>query len=146
MIKRLIWLCLVWLYVGMPVCAGPFGKMKDFVQNHKRFTAIVAADIAGTIVQYEGTKYCRQGDIERCNGGYGFRKTRGLDYVGVVVDAIGLPVSEACWKDQLAWKFCYVFAYAGPTYQVVIGTHDFASYKAERNAVVASKFFKMPKL
>ncbi|HXQ38142.1 MAG TPA: hypothetical protein VN843_29325 [Anaerolineales bacterium] len=112
--------------------AGP----KKFFKEHGRFTKAAIALAAASVIQYEGTSYCQRGDVERCNEGYGSRRAFDWFSIGMGVGMLG--ASEACWKDQPGWKFCYVLAYGVPAYQTFAGVKDFASYRPEQDKTVTT--------
>jgi hypothetical protein len=112
--------------------AGP----RKWFKEHKRFTAAAVTLAAASVVQYKGTSYCQRGDVERCNEGYGNR--RAFDWFSIGMGAGLLGVSEACWKNQPGWKFCYIFAYGMPAYQTFAGIKDFVSYRSEQDKTVTT--------
>lgn len=122
-------LALALLLCGSVAEAGPFGKVKNFVKQHPRFTTAAATLTLTSLVQWEGKNRCQLGDVERCNVGYGSRDA----FAGFTIGAgVGmLAAAERCWKDQSGWKFCYALAYGVPAYQTYAGTHDFFNYKKE---------------
>jgi hypothetical protein len=126
---KLSTLLVLLLVIAQPSTAGP----KEWVKHHKRFLLAAGTITAASIIQYKGTSYCQRGDVERCNEGYGSRRT--FDWISVGTSAAMLGAAEGCWKDQPSWKFCYGLAYGMPTYQTYAGLHDFASYRPETDHV-----------
>lgn len=136
MIGKSFVLALCLCICGSAANAGPYGKAKNFVKTHPRFTAAATTLVASSLVEWFGADACQRGDVERCNGGYGSRTAIKSFNIGVGVGM--LAASEACWKDQPGWKFCYGLAYGVPAYQTVVGIKDFASYKPESDSASKS--------
>lgn len=124
-------LALALLLFGSVAQAGPFGKVKNFVKTHPRFTTAVAALGVGSAIQWTGSNYCQSGNPEVCNLGYGGFHEKSFNIFSISLGVAMIGAAEGCWKDQPGWKFCYGLAYGVPAYQTSVGIKDFLSYKPE---------------
>lgn len=123
--KKLVLVCLILgLWCVRPVQAGPW----EWAKNHKRFLLMEGAAVAGAVVQREGIKHCRLGDVEQCPEGYG--ETWGWYWAITTWSVVVSPaIAEACWKSTDDAKGCYFFAYNGSVYQTSAGIYDWRNFK-----------------
>jgi len=123
--KRLLFLLLL---IALPAEAGPRQWVKNQFERHPTRTAFVIAGAAAT-VHGLGLHRCRQGDVERCQAGYGAAWAS----FGVVTGAniVSIATAHACWKDG-GGKFCNVLAYSWSAGQLGYGVHYWRNYKPEK--------------
>lgn len=122
--RRLIVMVVAAFVLATTSQAGPI----DWIKTHKRFLLMEGAAVTGAVVQREGIKHCRLGDVERCPEGYG--ETWAWYWIVTSWSVVVSPsIAEACWRSTDDAKGCYFFAYSGSAYQTSAGIYDWRNYK-----------------
>ena len=128
--KKLFVAIALFFTLGQIVKAGPFDLFTHpvrTVKQHPVVGKILAAGVAAGVHAY-GLHHCAQGDVERCQAGYG---SRWASYgVTVSLNALFIPLSE-----KIGGKQGDVISYGGSAAELGFGIQQWRNYKPENSSV-----------
>jgi hypothetical protein len=128
--SRVISLLLLLALAG-PAQAGPKRVLRAIerqFREHPMRTAFFVAGGAATVHGF-GLRHCAQGNVERCQAGYG---ARWQSFTAVTVTNLAvIGAAHSCWKND-GGKFCNVLAYGGSGAQAGFGISQWRKKGSEK--------------
>jgi hypothetical protein len=101
-----------------------------WAKRHPTATAFLVAGGAATIHRF-GLAHCAQGNVERCQAGYG---ARWQSFTAVTVTNFAVvSAAHSCWKND-GGKFCNVLGYGGSAAQAGFGIDQWRKRSAKTDS------------